>query len=454
MAVAMAITKQPDFSVTGNNTTHNSDESSRLINDVPLCQDSRVGDVDYFRLLGEKFSVKSSALRPNTYFHITVVCDTNNQPPQSLQVRPSERRKEVAKQHRQIQDLPAHPQKELVECDNIMRHNANLVEAYKATARAAAKKRFLMFGEIDLLQDEARFERKRQVLLSKSRRMEEGTPVQCNLINPLASIRAAGQSTSGPKPTTRQELEKVAYSKDLQLPRAQQQPMAPAGISPLLKLANELSKVLTSNTVFSIVEDYPGNLNVPRPRTRQCKGSSKGNEKHVFSAKCGWSLSGNLVQQQTPEDKKKCNLISNQEYSKKYEEWTKDIAKLSNEFKSPVTSTVTVSQCNPDVAESKSITEASVTETSDDGNDCHTCVDENSRSCGISVLGVISGEEPDESVDTAPVSGESTPPVVYVPDDPAVVSESGNGYSSVSNMSVTAFLYCLNSKSVVAKLLP
>ncbi len=73
--------------------------------------------------------------------------------------------------------MPAHPQKELVESDNIMRHNANLVEAYKATARAAAKKRFLMFGEIDLLQDEARFERKRQVLLRKSRRMEEGTAV-------------------------------------------------------------------------------------------------------------------------------------------------------------------------------------------------------------------------------------------------------------------------------------
>lgn len=119
-------------------------------------------------------------------------------------MRPSERRKEVAKQHRQIQDLPAHPQKELVECDNIMRHNANLVEAYKATARAAAKKRFLVFGEIDLIQDEARFERKRQVLLSKNRRMEEGIPVQCNLIKPLASIRAAGQSTSGSKPTTRQ----------------------------------------------------------------------------------------------------------------------------------------------------------------------------------------------------------------------------------------------------------
>ncbi len=56
-----------------------SDESSRLINDVPLCQDSRVGDVDYFRLLGEKFTVKSSVLRPNTYFHTTAVCDTNNQ---------------------------------------------------------------------------------------------------------------------------------------------------------------------------------------------------------------------------------------------------------------------------------------------------------------------------------------------------------------------------------------
>jgi hypothetical protein len=44
------------------------------------------------------------------------------------------------------------------------------------------------------------------------------------------------------------------------------------------------------------------------------------------------------------------------------------------------------------------------------------------RSCGISVLGVISVEEPDKPVDNAPVSSESTSPVVYVPDDPAVVS--------------------------------
>ncbi|EFX63303.1 hypothetical protein DAPPUDRAFT_119332 [Daphnia pulex] len=44
------------------------------------------------------------------------------------------------------------------------------------------------------------------------------------------------------------------------------------------------------------------------------------------------------------------------------------------------------------------------------------------RSCEISVLGVISVEEPDKPVDNAPVSSESTSPVVYVPDDPAVVS--------------------------------
>jgi hypothetical protein len=63
-------------------------------------------------------------------------------------------------------------------------------------------------------------------------------------------------------------------------------------------------------------------------------------------------------------------------------------------------------------------------------------------------------EEPDEPVDTAPISGESNSPVVYVPDDPAVVSKSGNGYSSVSNISVTAFLHCSNSKIVVEKVAP
>ncbi|EFX68764.1 hypothetical protein DAPPUDRAFT_329791 [Daphnia pulex] len=77
-------------------------------------------------------------------------------------------------------------------------------------------------------------------------------------------------------------------------------------------------------------------------------------------------------------------------------------------------------------------------------------VDEDSQSSGTAVLGVIAVEEPDEPVDAAPVSSrhipqdipldvathpssehESASPVVYVLDDPAVFTQSCNGFSSV-----------------------
>ncbi len=84
-------------------------------------------------------------------------------------------------------------------------------------------------------------------------------------------------------------------------------------------------------------------------------------------------------------------------------------------------------------------------------------IDEDSQSSGTAVLGVIAVEELDEPVDAAPVSSrhkrqdipldvathpaselESNSPVVYVPGDPAVFTQSGNGFSSVLNASVTS----------------
>jgi hypothetical protein len=77
-------------------------------------------------------------------------------------------------------------------------------------------------------------------------------------------------------------------------------------------------------------------------------------------------------------------------------------------------------------------------------------VDEDSQSSGTAVLGVIAVKEPDEPVDAAPVSSrhipqdipldvathpsserESASPVVYVLDNPAVFTQSCNGFSSV-----------------------
>jgi hypothetical protein len=45
-----------------------------------------------------------------------------------------------------------------------LHHNANLVEAYKASAKAAAKRKLLVFGEAKFVIGEAKLERKRQIL--------------------------------------------------------------------------------------------------------------------------------------------------------------------------------------------------------------------------------------------------------------------------------------------------
>ncbi|EFX76177.1 hypothetical protein DAPPUDRAFT_322614 [Daphnia pulex] len=248
-------------------------------------------------------------------------------------------------------------------------------------------------------------------------------------------------------------------------------------------------------------------------------------------------------EQQTPEDKKTCNLISKHQYKKQFKELTKGKAELSNEFKSTsdsdfvpprrneqlkpddliflsvtqeciqylertctrtaVTGGVsTVNNHHTEIAgleheilvvemgaEKNVIIEAITSDKSDDEKECPvtavaniihighirkrrrrttevevigTCrsvnaivkwslpVDEDSQSSGTAVLGVIAVKEPDEPDDAAPVSSrhipqdipldvathpsserESASPVVYVLDDPAVFTQSCNGFSSV-----------------------
>lgn len=57
----------------------NSTKSIVLVNDVPSGKDSRVADIDYFRMLGVNLKEKFSPLKLNAYFNFTVVCEPNNQ---------------------------------------------------------------------------------------------------------------------------------------------------------------------------------------------------------------------------------------------------------------------------------------------------------------------------------------------------------------------------------------
>ncbi|XP_046633989.1 X-linked retinitis pigmentosa GTPase regulator-like [Daphnia pulicaria] len=69
-----------------------------------------------------------------------------------------------------------------LQCEEILRNNANLVEESKASARTAAKRKLLVLGEAEFAIEEAKLERKRQALQAKRRRAEE-TPVQCNCVH-------------------------------------------------------------------------------------------------------------------------------------------------------------------------------------------------------------------------------------------------------------------------------
>jgi hypothetical protein len=65
----------------------------------------------------------------------------------------------------------------------------------------------------------------------------------------------------------RQELVKSAYTKDLKPPKRQLHTSVPEGLSPLLKLANELNNELSPTVVVTVVEDFPSHPDVPRRRT-------------------------------------------------------------------------------------------------------------------------------------------------------------------------------------------
>jgi hypothetical protein len=132
--------------------------------------------------------------------------------PYSLLVRPS--RETAAAKSRQIQDLPPGLQEELRKSEEILRHHANLVESHKATAKQAAKRKLLVFQQVDFALKEAKLERERQALEIKLRRTEE-TPVQYNWAQvPLAYAGVSGiarQTTSVSIATSRQELVRAAY---------------------------------------------------------------------------------------------------------------------------------------------------------------------------------------------------------------------------------------------------
>jgi hypothetical protein len=56
----------------------NSTKSIVLVNDASSGKDSRVADIDYFRMLCVNLKKKSSPLKLNAYFNFTVVCEPNN----------------------------------------------------------------------------------------------------------------------------------------------------------------------------------------------------------------------------------------------------------------------------------------------------------------------------------------------------------------------------------------
>jgi hypothetical protein len=85
--------------------------------------------------------------------------------PYSLQVRPRRKERGGSKKNKQANSrLATTPTEGISGCEEILHHNANLVEAYKASAKATAKRKLLVFGEAKFAIGEAKLERKRQIL--------------------------------------------------------------------------------------------------------------------------------------------------------------------------------------------------------------------------------------------------------------------------------------------------
>jgi hypothetical protein len=186
---------------------------------------------------------------------------------------------------RLIQNLPEKAQQELKECEETLKVHADIVEAHKAAARIASKRKALIFSEAELTAKETKLEKERQALNLKRRRTEaEACAVQNNHVVDRQEIPRAHAGASGstrqisePLVTARQELLSKAYSSEP--PRARQglgsaganpdkgkQLRAPFGISPLLK---QVSETLASATGVNVVpvEDFPV-TDVPTQRRR------------------------------------------------------------------------------------------------------------------------------------------------------------------------------------------
>jgi hypothetical protein len=84
--------------------------------------------------------------------------------PYSLQVRPRRKERGGSKKKQANSRLATTPTEGISGCEEILHHNANLVEAYKASAKATAKRKLLVFGEAKFAIGEAKLERKRQIL--------------------------------------------------------------------------------------------------------------------------------------------------------------------------------------------------------------------------------------------------------------------------------------------------
>jgi hypothetical protein len=84
----------------------------------------------------------------------------------------AEGREASSRRKRSLQQLPDHLAKELDEAEEILKINARLVENYKATAKAAAKRKTLVIEEAALLEDERTVASKRQRLEEKRQQVD------------------------------------------------------------------------------------------------------------------------------------------------------------------------------------------------------------------------------------------------------------------------------------------
>jgi hypothetical protein len=138
----------------------------------------------------------------------------------------AEGREAAARKKRSLQSLPEHLQKELDEAEGILQANARLVEGFKATAKAAAKRKALVIEEAALLDDERSVAAKRQRLEEK--RQQINIAIQVSLSAGVPPIRAppstlTASTAAQPVISARRRVVEDHYKRAV-----------PTGISPLL----------------------------------------------------------------------------------------------------------------------------------------------------------------------------------------------------------------------------